>query len=67
MFIIQIEKYLFIKEKNYKDEEICIMRYLVIIYFSSDIIRVIKSRSRWAENVTRVEEKRNIYSLVWKP
>jgi hypothetical protein len=39
------------------------------LYFSSNIIRMIKSRKmRWAGHVARMEEKRNEYSiLVGKP
>jgi hypothetical protein len=35
------------------------------LYFSSSVIRTIKSRRmRWAENVARMVEKRNIYRIL---
>jgi hypothetical protein len=39
------------------------------LYFSSNIVRAIKSRSmRWAEHLARLEDRRGVYRvLVWKP
>jgi len=38
------------------------------LYSSTNVIRVIKSRMRWAGNVARMEERRGVYRvLVGKP
>jgi hypothetical protein len=34
------------------------------LYAAANIIRVIKSRMRWAENVARIEEMRNAYNIL---
>jgi hypothetical protein len=38
------------------------------LYSSPSIVRVIKSRMRWAEHAARMGERRSVYrDLVWKP
>jgi hypothetical protein len=39
------------------------------LYYSENIIRLIKSRRmRWAEHIAHMEDTRNFYNiLVWKP
>jgi hypothetical protein len=38
---------------------------LIVLYFSPNIVRVIKSRRiRWAENVARMGEGRGVYRVV---
>jgi hypothetical protein len=34
------------------------------LYFSPNIFRVIKSRIRWMEHVTRMREKRGVYRIL---
>jgi hypothetical protein len=37
------------------------------LYSSSNIIRIMKSRTiRWAGHVARIEEKRDAYRLLWE-
>ena len=52
---------------------ICLVIYLFIhsfeelyvLYFPPNIIRVIKSRRRWAWHVASMEERRGVYRVWW--